>query len=340
MSVLTPMPCSRSLSELSEKLPEILFTNSWQPSKRELTETYRQISLFHQAGRLNSDNITLYQQRLIASLVVLDAETKNTIGNILESSNIWSSCIEMFKTRLDSLTVEIIINDIGNILERATADSKLKIIKDIDSLAQVTISRVENTSSEQNTIQSVRLSNIKKLTCDYTFNNKSISWLKGVVKDQIKSQIATVSIFNNFMRNSKNFQRELARDSNSFLMTYLKNGHVRNVWIYAEQSVFDNLSSNQQAHCEQLASTNFEQMLLLVQIGNHIWVQTNRLESFGIYKLPKNYNNLQVLISQIIDKKNDSHYLFTSKGFWQYKLSLSFKRGTNFIPKRSDYLTN
>ncbi len=340
MSVLTPVKCSRSLNELSEKIPEILFTNSWAPSKEELAAIFRQVSLYHQGGKLNTDNVTLYQQQLIASLMTLDVESKKIIGNILEISNFWQSCFAMFMARVDSLTVEIIIRDARNILELAATESKFKIIKDIDSLVQTAISRAKNNSSEKNTIQSVRLSNIKALIAGYTESDKSGTWLKGSVKAQIKSQIDAVSIFNNLMRDSTNFQSELARDSHSFLMTYLKSGHITNIWIYAKQSTFDKLPSHQQIHCEKLPQTHSEQMLLLVQIGGHIWVQTDRLESFGVYKLPEHYSFLQVLVSKIVEKKCNSHYLFSRKGFWQYKLSLSFKSGTNFVPKRSDYLTH
>jgi hypothetical protein len=339
MSVLTPVKCSRSLNELSEKLPEILFTNSWAPSKEELAATFRQVSLYHQGGKLNTDNVSLYQQQLIASLMTLDVESKKIIGNILEISNFWQSCFAMFMARVDSLTVEIIIRDARNILELPATESKFKIIKDIDLLAQTAVSRTENNSSIKSTIQSVRLSNIKVLIANYTESDKSSTWLKCALKAQIKSQIDAVSIFNNFMRDSTNFQSELARDSNSFLMTYLKSGLVRNVWIYAKQSTFEQLPSHQQVHCEQLPKNHSEQMLLLVQIGRHIWIQTDRLESFGVYKLPEHYSFLQVLVSKIVEKKCNSHYLFSRKGFWQYKLGLSFKNGTNFVPKRSDYLT-
>jgi hypothetical protein len=338
MSGLTPVKCSRSLNELSEKLPEILFTNSWAPSKEELAATFRQVSLYQQGGRLNTDNVTLYQQQLIASLMTLDVASKKIIGDIFEISNVWQSCFAIFKARVDSLTVEIIIRDARNILEVATTESKFKIIKDIDSLAQIAISRAENNRSAKSTIQSVRLSNIKGLIA-YTDSDNSSTWLKGALKAQIKSQIDSVSIFNNFMRDSTNFQSELARDSNSFLMTYLKSGHVRNIWIYAKQSILNKLSSHQQIYCEQLPQNHSEQMLLLVQIGRHIWIQTDRLESFGVYKLPENYIFIKALVSKVVEKKSNYHYLFSRKGFWQYKLALSFKNGTNFIPKRSDYLT-
>ncbi|MFT6836190.1 MAG: hypothetical protein ACJA0H_002237 [Francisellaceae bacterium] len=340
MSNFTSINCSRSLNELSEKLPEILFTGCWAPSKEELATTYRQVSLCHEGGNLNTDNVTLYQQRLIASLMTLDEVTKTKVGNILELSNIWQSCVTLFNTRVDSLTVEIIIRDFRNILDLVSSESKYKMIKDIDKLIKNTINQVENNSSEKSTIQSVRISNIKALITDYTESEKSSTWLKGVVKAQIKSQINAVSIFNNLMRDSTSFQSELARDSNSFLMTYLKSGHISNIWIYAKQSTFEKLPINQQVHFENLPQNHPEQMLMLVQIGSYIWVQTDRLESFGVYRLPENYSLLQVLVSQIVEKKCNSHYLFSKKGFWQYKLALSFKSDTNFIPKRSDYLTH
>ncbi|TWX73787.1 hypothetical protein [Colwellia sp. C1TZA3] len=340
MSVLTPVKCSRSLNELSEKLPEILFTNSWAPSKEELAATFRQVSLYHQGGKLNADNVTLYQQQLIASLLTLDIESKKVIGNILEISNFWQSCFAMFMARVDSLTVEIIIRDIRNILVLTSSESKFKIIKDIDSLAQTAISRAGNNSSEKNIIQSVRLSNIKALIADYTESDKSTTWLKGALKAQIRSQIDAISIFNNFMRDSTNFQSELARNSNAFLMTYLKSGHIRNVWIYAKQSAFDNLAKEHKEICKQLDENQLDNMLMLVQVGNYIWLQTDRLESFGVYNLPENYSDLQVLVSNMVEKKCNFHYLFSRKGFWQYKLALSFKNGTNFIPKRSDYLNH
>jgi hypothetical protein len=339
MSGLTPVKCSRSLNELSEKLPGTLFTNSWAPTKEELAATFRQVSLYHQAGRLNTDNVPLYQQRLIASLMTLDVASKKMIGDIFEISNIWQSCFAIFKASVDSLTVEIIIRDARNILELATTESKFKIIKDIDSLAQIAISRAENNSSAKSTVQSVRLSNIKTLIA-YIDSDKSSTWLKGALKAQIKSQIDAVSIFNNLMRDSTNFQDELARDSNLFLMTYLKSGHIKNIWIYVKQSIFDKLPNHQQLNCEKLAPNHSEQMLLLVQIGNHIWIQTDRLESFGVYKLPEYYSCLQDIVSNIVEKKLTSYYLFSRKGFWQYKLALSFKNGTHFIPKRLDYLTH
>ena len=337
MSVLTTVKCSRSLNELSEKLPEVLFTNSWAPSKEELSIMFQQVSSYHQDGKLNTDNVTLYQQQLIASLMTLDVASKNIIGDIHEISDIWPSCFAIFKARLDSLTVEIIIRDASNIFELATTYSKFKIIKDIDSLAQSAINRAENNSSAKSTFQSVRLSNIKTLLADYTV--KSSTWLEGALKVQSKSQIDLVSIFYNFMRGSTNSQSQLARDSHSFLMTYLKSGHVSNIWIYTKQTFLDQLTSHQKVHCKQLPQNHSEQMLLLVQIGRHIWVQTDRLDSFGVYKLPEHYSFLQVLVSRIVEKNCNSHYLFSRKGFWQYKLAFFFKNGTDFIPKRSDYLT-
>jgi len=334
MSSLTSIKSDRLLNDLSKKLPSILFTGNWEPSEGELADTFLRVSSYHQVGRLNVDNISLYQQRLIASLMTLDVVTKKNVGNILEISNIWHACITMFTARMDSLTVEIIIRDFSNILDLKSTESKFRIISDINQLAQSTIN-----STIKNTPQSVRLSNIKALIAGDTESEHSNTWLKNVVRAQIKSQIDTVSIFNNLMRASASFQSELASDCNAFLMTYLKSGHVKNIWVYATQPAIDKLPTHQQVHCEQLCQTHAEQMLLVVQIGNSIWVQTARLESYGIYKLPDKYSSLHTLVSELAEKKCNNHYLFSRKGFWQYKLSLTLKSGTDFTPKRSDYLT-
>ncbi|MEZ9141675.1 MULTISPECIES: hypothetical protein [unclassified Shewanella] len=331
MASLTSINSDNHLKALSAKLPTMLFVNNWAPSESELVSTYEQVNEYQQQGRLNVDNVTLYQQRLIASLMVLDTNKKQQLGNVLSFTDIWQACFKMFNTRIDQLTVEILIKDFNNLLVTKSTESMYRIITDIDLLSRKTLEAFPATVRSQN------ITRLKDQALKGSENNQT--WQSVFVRLQTKVQLSTVAIFNDFVKHKDEpFKQDILKDTNAFLMAYLKRGHVKNLWVFASSDVIAQLPANQQSICYTLKNAEKEQMIIVAHIGEHIWVQNYKLDVFGFYKLPEKFTYLQSVVEYLIDKKCKYHYMFSRTGLWQYKLSLTLKSATGFSPKRSDYI--
>ncbi len=329
MESLTSINSDNHLKALSAKLPTMLFVNNWAPSESELVSTYKQVNEYQQQGRLNVDNVTLYQQRLIASLMVLDSNKKQQLGNVLSFTDIWQACFTMFNTRIDQLTVEILIKDFNHLLVTKSTESMYRIITDIDLLSRKT------TEAFPATVRSHNITTLKKQALKGSQN----TWQNVFIRLQTKVQLSTVTIFNDYVKKKDEpFKQDILKDANAFLMAYLKRGYVKNLWVFASSDVISQLPANQQSICYALENGDKEQMIIAAHIGDYIWVQNYKLTVFGFHKLPEKYTYLQSVVEYLVDSKCKHHYIFSRTGLWQYKLSLALKSATGFSPKRSDYI--
>ncbi|MGI2096983.1 hypothetical protein [Shewanella glacialipiscicola] len=328
MSSLFALPTERHLQKLSIEIPNILFKNDFIVSDSELMTCFQFTMQQLQLGQLNVEYVSLYQQRLLASLITLDLEKKQIIGNILALNDIWQSCITIFKARIDQLTVHILLKSFDNIVKSKSTESMYRIITDIDALSNQIIF-----SGSPRSLQIKLIKNNGKADLD-----DKAGWYKKAVLSQVKSQLNIINIFNEYVNGIRVYSPfDVARESNAFLMTYLKSGHVRNIWLYTSQNIKNQLPKHHQDECIVLNDTQ-DNFLLVSQIGDHIWIQADKYESFSCYQIPKETTNLQDLVHNMVRLERKHGYLFSRSGLWQYKLSITLKSQTNFSPKRSDYL--
>ena len=328
MTHLSALPTERYLQKLSIQLPKMLFENDFTATDTELKSCFNYASQHLKQGQLNIDHISLYQQRLIASLITLGLDKKQKIGNILAMNNIWQSCISIFTSRVDPLTVHILLKSFDNIVKSKSTESMYRIITDIDALSNQIIFAGSPRSHQIKLIKNNGAADLDDKT----------GWYKKAVLSQVKSQLNIVNIFNEYVNGTRVYSPfDVARESNAFLMTYLKSGHVRNIWLYASQNIRNQLPAHHQDECIVLNDIQ-DNFILVSQIGDHIWIQTDKYDHYGCYQLPIESTNLQDVVHTMLTLERKYSYHFSRSGLWQYKLSITLKSQTKFSPRRSDYL--
>lgn len=330
MSNLSALPSDGYLNKLSLDISAMLFAAEFTSTDAELISCFKYVAMCQQQGTLTVDYLSLYQQRLLACLITLDLERKSKIGNILALSNIWSLSVTMFKTRLDPITIELLVKNFENVIKTKSLESIYQIIYDIEHLSNKVITG--------DSTRSKRIAEFKNTDSADTELVAHKTWYKKAILAQVQLQLNQVNIFNEFATSQDpGAWQDIGKDSHAFLQTYLKKGLVRNVWIFTSSDIKKQLPLSQQENCMEFNNLN-SNMILVIQIGSHIWIQNNKYENFGLYQLPSNVDDLYKLVLTLIKQDLKYHYLLSRSGLWQYKLSLSLKGDTNFSPKRSDYL--
>ncbi len=330
MSTLSELPLDGYLNKLTLDISAMLFDSEFSSTDAELIECFKYVAQCQQQGTLTVDYLSLYQQRLLACLISLDLGKKRKIGNILALSDVWSLSVAIFNARLDAVTIEVLLKNFENVVKTKSVESIYRIISDVESLSNKVIA--------SHLPRSKRIEEYKYSDMTDTDLVANKTWFKKAIHAQVQLQLNQVVIFNDF----SNYQDEgawqaIGKDSYSFLLTYLKKGVVRNVWIFTSPDIKKQLPPPHQEDCIAFNDLPSD-MVIAIQIGNYIWIQTNKFENFGLYHLPANVSDLYKIVQGLIKQDLKYHYLLSRSGLWQYKMSLVLKGDTNFSPKRSDYL--
>ncbi|CAM4203366.1 hypothetical protein [Vibrio neonatus] len=311
-----------SLANASRHIHTQLINQSWAPTDDELRIGFKHTEHLTQQNKLNTKNVSLYGQRVMAHLCVLEPSKRAAMGNVLEVENFWPQAYTVFKSRNDVISCDVLLTNINNLTQSRLSTKLPELASDIFNLSldvKLGSSRARRFASNHQGIL-----------------DKDISSFVGALEAQHLAWIdEKFELFSNLTGefvDSPNFHWV-----NHFFRVYVKQGLVSNIDIYCSSETWSELGR----YIPQsivLSEISNNDIYLIMQVGNAVVAYSTQAEACFIAELGTKVTSFNEVVSLLPELKFNLGIHLSKTGLWQYRASYMLKNATKFAPKRADYM--
>lgn len=306
-----------------------LFPRPMRPSDALLRHVHQKLEQLILVKELNKSNVTIKEQRVLP-WILLPCLKGNFVG-LLSMTGAWAQVLRLLteKTRYDPLTLEALAYEWD---ERAPSHLLS---------AQQIATQIEKMLSMSQAARAQRTLN--NLTINADAKGTPISWAESIVLrgrqklEKIYDSFNTLSIT---YHQDRNLDGSINKDRAKFWRCYFTQGLVKNCWLACDSETKRSYMGDKHNVLE-LSGCDQSQSAIIFQLGDLIVVEWLKPIGFCIHK-PSERLQLSLRSGKIdIDELNAgiiSKHKFSSMGYWQYIVSSTLKKETQFMPTRASYL--
>ncbi|GEA51426.1 hypothetical protein VIN01S_22300 [Vibrio inusitatus NBRC 102082] len=311
-----------SLANTAKLLSTELTNNTWTPTDEELRLGYKHTERLVSLKKLNTENVSLYGQRVMAHLCVLNRNKRVRMGNVLEIEGFWPQAKSMFASRSDVISCDVLLSNIGNVVDSKLTSGLSDLTSDIFELS----SNIDTESYRARHFVSNHKSSLEIGVGDFVGSllsqrkewlNKRFELFCGL--EPAFSDVPSLSWMNQFFR------------------VYLEQGLATNIEIYCSPNTHAKF-------CRQLPDSNVltdipdGDIYLLLQLGDAVVAYSTQADECFIAELGTKVATFNEVVSQLPGLKYNLGIHLSKTGLWQYRASYMLKNATKFAPKRADYM--
>ncbi|WP_394151538.1 hypothetical protein [Vibrio maritimus] len=313
---------AKRLSIVSNTVTRRLFDTPWKSNEEELLSGYKYVNGLLSSNSMTTNSVTLYAQRVIAQLCVLDKSKRNRVGNVFELEGFWPQARELFEARLDPVCNELMLTKIDSLSEGEIHRDVSGVLQDILALCNKTKSIDGLFSRYVNSIESklsIGESQILKNVIDKRTEN-------------LQRDFHAYRSFSELLHPKSNITWV-----NAFFSTYISAGVVSSVQVFAGEKLRLKISASLPS-CIITPKINDDNIYVVLQLKRAVVVYS----ADGRFGYLLNAARLPQSGKSIVDGldklKSNLGFGMSKAGMWQYRVSYVLKKQTGFVPKRSDYM--
>ncbi|GAM73613.1 hypothetical protein JCM19241_3068 [Vibrio ishigakensis] len=319
---MTKFRVASSLSNASRQIGSKLISQTWSPTDDELRIGFKHTERLALQKKLNTKNVSLYGQRVMAHLCVLEPSKRAAMGNVLEVEGFWPQAHTVFKSRNDVISCDVLLTNVDNLSQSKLSTKLPELASDIFNLSL-------DVKLGTNRAKSFALNHRETLDQDIDsfvgdLEAKQLTW--------IEEKFETFSGLAEEFVDSPNFHWV-----NHFFRAYVKQGLVSNIDVYCSSETFLKLRQYMPQN-EVLPEISDNDVYLVMQVGNAVVAYSTQAEECFIAELGSKVASVEEVVSQLPKLKYNLGIHLSKTGLWQYRASYMLKNATKFAPKRADYM--
>ncbi|WP_119008969.1 hypothetical protein [Vibrio superstes] len=295
---------------------------SWAPTDDELRIGFKHTERLAQQKQLNTKNVSLYGQRVMAHLCVLEPSKRAAMGNVLEVEDFWPQAHSVFKSRNDVISCDVLLTNIDNLAQSKLSTKLPELASDIFNLSL----NVKLGSSRAKRFASNHQGTLDKGVSSFVggIEAQQLEWIDE--KFELFSSLTTEFV------DSPNFHWV-----NHFFRVYVKQGFVSNIDVYCSAETLSELR-RYIPQSTALREISGKDIYVVMQIGNAVVAYSTQAEECFIAELGTKVATFNEVVYQLPVLKYNLGIHLSKTGLWQYRASYMLKNATKFAPKRADYM--
>ncbi|MEZ8990195.1 hypothetical protein AB4342_12515 [Vibrio breoganii] len=311
-----------SLANTAKQLNTQLTYNSWQPTDEELTLGFKHAERLVLQKKLNIENVSLYGQRVMAHLCVLNRSKQIRMGNVLEIEGFWPQAKSMFASRSDVISCDVLLSNIGNVVESKLTMELSDLASDIFELCLNVDTKSHRARQFLSNHQHSLGIGLGEFVGSLVPQRKA--WINGRFElfcglEAAFSDVSSLSWMNQFFR------------------VYFEQGLVTTIETYCSPNTHVKF-------CRQLPDSNVLKdipdgdIYLVLQLGSAVIAYSTQADECFISEPGTKVATFNKVVSQLPVLKYNLGIHLSKTGLWQYRASYMLKNATKFAPKRADYM--